>query len=171
MAIQQLVKDGSRNRYVRLSVVVAASLVISVSMMAWRSSSASAGRHRGDSQAINSAAAVRLRAIARNLAAVNGDAVPVSVSAVATSGNSAMRLATPGSFERTFASQSVFLITMVGKFKGYGLRVPANTAIPAGRFLYVIVSTKTYRVMAMSLGKASAVNPATIGRSVALTWK
>jgi hypothetical protein len=120
----------------------------------------------------SAAAVARLRVIARNLAADNGNRAPTSVTAVITSGAKAMRSATPGGNERSFDGVTVYLITMVGKFKGYGFRTPPGVATPTGTVLSIIINERTFRIMAMSLNpKQSAIKPTSLGRSIVLHWK
>jgi hypothetical protein len=118
------------------------------------------------------AAVARITEISRTLAADNGDRAPTSVTAVVTSGAKAMRSATPGSNERSFDRVGVYLITMAGKFKGYGFRIPPGAATPTGTVLSIIVNERTFRIMAMGLNrKQSAIKPSSLGRLIVLHWK
>ena len=129
-------------------------------------------QHQVDKQLFSAAAVARLTMIARTLAAGNGDRAPTSVTAVVTSGAKAMRSATPGSNQRSFDGVAVYLITMVGKFKGYGFRTPPGVPTPTGGVLSIIVNERTFWIMAMGLNpKQSAIKPTSLGRSIVLHWK
>jgi hypothetical protein len=184
----QSVRGSSRISVLLLAVVVT---IVFTLLAAAFTPSASAGNHgkRGhpelastkraprvqrqvDKQVFSATAVARLRMISRTLAADNGDRAPMSVTAVVTSGAKAMRSATPGSNERSFDGVTVYLITMVGNFKGYGFRTPPGAATPTGTVLSIIVNERTFRIMAMSLNpKQSAIKPTSLGRSIVLHWK
>ena len=123
------------------------------------------------SQPFTSVELSRLDTIAHALAAGDGDRVPSSVSVVRTIHSQAMRSATPGDKWSKVASDPVYLITMVGNFKGYTFRLPPGAKAPTGRFISIIINAKTWWIMDMGLSRtAPPVSPGSLGHEVMLTW-
>lgn len=127
--------------------------------------------------AICPAALVRLRAIAKNLARINGDWMPSSVTAVATTQAKALSLATPGAPGLAADDTPVYLVTMTGDFNrpacgehpGTGAR-PAGGA-PSGRYLSVVVNARSFTVTGTGLSRTPPpASAAGLGRPASLTW-
>jgi hypothetical protein len=116
----------------------------------------------------------RLRAIAGRAAKENGDAVPSWISAVVTTQEKAPASATPGA-EGPGGKTVVYLVTMKGHFKfdrslqalGPQGREP-RTHAPALNYQYLVVSAKTFAVIAWGLSpKPPPVAPSSLGP---VTW-
>jgi hypothetical protein len=106
----------------------------------------------------------RLTAVARRAARVNGDPAPAWAAAVLTTRAKALTSATPGDFVPGAAGSQVFLVTMLGRFTAYNSSPPAGAALPAGRYLSIVVDAGTFQVLDSGLSaKPPPVAPASLG--------
>jgi hypothetical protein len=113
---------------------------------------------------VPAAAVPRLTAIADNFARVNGGATPTSVSAVTTTHAKALDSATPGDNVKSESRIAVYLVTMKGSFTGYGAKVPPGVAMPTGKYLSIVIDSRTFSVLDWGLSpRAPAVRPRSLG--------
>jgi len=107
---------------------------------------AGCGGHAAASGArVPHSAIARLTAIARRAAAVNGDSHPEWITAVLTTRAKALTSATPGDYVPGSARVRVFLITMRGHFTAIGGPGPPGAKAPAGRYVSLVISARTFQ--------------------------
>jgi hypothetical protein len=151
----------------RMPVLVTVALAVA-SIGVALSISAFGVRHR---PAVSAATMARLQSIARKAALVNRDRNPGGTVAVATTGREALHLATPGaSMMPGVANKPVYLVSMTGHFKGYGLYYPSPAAVPTGTVLDIVVAAASFRVYAMSL-RTEPTDVRAAGTPFRLSWK
>ncbi len=85
------------------------------------------------------------------MAEFSGDGHPVSITAVATTRDNALRAATPGDTIPGSDSQSVYLVVIEGKFELTHAKVPPGYPLPTGRYLKVTVNPSTLTIMDIGL--------------------
>lgn len=132
-----------------------------VSMLAM----AGCGGHPAASGArVPHSAIVRLTAIARRAAALNGDTHPEWITAVVTTRAKALTSATPGDYVSGSARVRVFLITMCGHFTAIAGPGPPGAKAPAGRYVSLVINARTFQGLDFGISPAPPpVPPGSLG--------
>jgi hypothetical protein len=112
---------------------------------------ASSAASKTTSLAIPAAAAQRLSGIAEGVAAMDGDAKPAWIEAVATNRDKALRIATPGDTVPGTADQTVYLVVINGNFTLNSVPTPPRAHAPTGHYLALTFDPGTFQVMDLGL--------------------
>ncbi len=130
----------------------AASAAAAVTLSAVMLSAGSSGATVAPAPRIAATAIPALRANMLQLARFNGDAHPVSVSAVLTTRGRAVRAMAPGDTDPGSTGQRVYLVMLTGHFIDSHASVPHGAKIPSGRYLAVTINPATWQMMDLSIG-------------------
>ena len=129
-----------------------------------------AGSPAGAGSPVPAPAIPRLTAIASRAATADGDAAPSQMTAVLTTHAKALTSATPGDTIPGAGGVPVFLVTMRGHFTATAASRPPGAAAPTGRYLSVVVDTRTFQVLDSGLSPSPPpVSPASLGPVTHLT--
>ncbi len=113
----------------------------------------------------------RLTAIAPRAAVSNGDPHPAWVIVVATTRARALTSATPGDFVPVGSRARVFLITLRGRFTDRMAPGPPGSAPPAGRYVSLVLSARTFGSLDFGLARRPPpVAPSSLGPVTRLRW-
>jgi hypothetical protein len=143
---------GASRRRRTVLYASAASAAVAASLSAVLLSAGSSGATVTQGSPIAAAVIPALRANMLQLARFNGDAHPVSVSAVLTTRARALRLVAPANTVPGSARQRVYLVVLTGNFTDTRAPVPPGAKDPSGRYLAVTVNPATWQVMDLSIG-------------------
>ena len=118
---------------------------------------------------LSAAAGARLLNVAERLAAVNGDQHPSRIALVETTRAAALKAATPGDEVPQSPDTNVYVFLMEGRFRGFGLPVPAGQSTPHAEYMTVLVNARAFAVMVVGLSGRPPTPPlSSLGRVITL---
>src|SRR5215475_12992676 len=164
MTVRTVCTKAARTRRAAAGMVIGVAAVGLGIYAGFAGQPARAGNAAAPGLVVPASAADRLDAIARGFATANGDARPLSISAVTTTHARALTSATPGDAEPASGGLVVYLITMHGHFTGNMAAVPPGAKAPTGAYLSIVINARTFKIMDWGLSPgAPRVSPASLG--------
>lgn len=124
--------------------------VVMLPLIAVLSLASCSSSRQSDSVTVPRSAISRLTALASRFAAANGDSKPRWAAVVVVVPRGAEASAEPGGI--TPNSTMAYLVTMRGHFTAYMSSPPSPAATPTGRYLFIVIGPRTFRLRGWGVG-------------------